>query len=151
LSVAGFLITGCLLPTSLIIALVRSGRVSAVDLRERSERLLPSAVTATGCAIAALAMTVLGAPRSISDLALAVSIQMAVLAVLTTRWKVSYHTASASALVLVARTSTSSVALTGLLLVLAASIGWARIYQRRHTLPQVVVGALTALPIAFLT
>jgi membrane-associated phospholipid phosphatase len=151
LSIGGFLLTGCVLPTLLIICLVRCGRVSALDLRERSERLLPSAVTALGCAAAAWVLARAGASRGIADLALAISIQMALLALLTTRWKVSYHTASASALVLVSRTATTNLVLSLLLLALAVSIGWARVYQRRHTPAQVAVGALTALPIALFT
>ena len=151
LSVGGFLLTGCLLPTLLIVWLMRTGRVSALDLRERSERLLPSAVTALGCACAAWVLARSGASRSVADLALAISIQMALLALLTTRWKVSYHTASASALVLVSRTATANVVLSLVLLLLAISIGWARVYQRRHTPAQVAVGALTALPVALFT
>jgi hypothetical protein len=150
-SVAAFLLTGCLIPTLLTIALVRSGRATAFDLRERSERLLPSAVAAGGCASAALVLYRAGAPLSLSNLALAVSIQMALLACLTLRWKVSYHTASATALVLVSHSAIGSGMLTVALLVLAMSIAWARVYQRRHTLAQVAVGALTAMPIALLT
>ena len=149
-SVVGFLIAGCVLPTLLIVFLVRRGRASTLDLRERSERVLPAAATACACAAAALVLAKASAPRGVSDLALAVSLQMALLALITTRWKVSYHMASASALVLISRSATPD----GLLLmmvVLAVGIGWARVYLRRHTPAQVVVGALTALPIALLS
>lgn len=151
LSVGAFLLTGCVIPTALTLALLRTGRATAFDLRERTERVLPSAVTAGGCASAALVLSRIGAPLSISNLAFAVSIQMAVLACLTLRWKVSYHAASATALVLVAHSSSGSLWLTVALLALAMSIAWARVYQRRHTLAQVAVGALTAMPIAVLT
>jgi membrane-associated phospholipid phosphatase len=150
-SVIAFLFAGCVLPTALTIGLVRTGRVSALDLRERGERILPSTVTAAACACAAGVLVAQGAPHSVSHLAVGISIQMALLALLTTRWKVSYHTASASALMLVGYSATSSGALTLLLLLLAMSIAWARVYQRRHTLAQVLVGALTAAPIALLT
>jgi membrane-associated phospholipid phosphatase len=149
--VVGFLIAGCVLPTLLVVCLVRRGRASTLDLRERSERVLPSAATAGACALAAFVLAQASAPHGVSDLALAISIQMALLALITTRWKVSYHTASASALVLVSRSATSSGLLPMMLVVLALSIGWARVYQRRHTPAQVVVGALTALPIALLS
>jgi hypothetical protein len=151
LSVIAFLLTGCVVPTVLTIFLVRSGRATAFDLRERSERLLPSAVTAGSCAGMAWILSRMGAPLSICNLALAIAIQMAVLACLTLRWKVSYHAASASALVLVSYSANGTGLLTIALLVLAMSIAWARVYQRRHTLAQVAVGALTAMPIALLT
>jgi len=151
LSIAAFLLTGCIIPTTLTIVLVRSGRATTFDLRERSQRLLPSAVTAGCCAGTAFVLSKLGAPLSICNLALAIAIQMALLACLTLRWKVSYHAASASALVLVAYSAIGNGVLTLALAVLAVSIAWARVYQRRHTLAQVAVGALTAMPIALLT
>ena len=151
LSVAAFLLTGCVIPTALTLALVRTGRASAVDLRVRSERLLPAAVTAGCCAAMAWLLSRFGAPPSIRGLALAISIQMAVLACLTLRWKVSYHAASASSLVLVAYWASGAGPLTLALLAMAVGIAWARVYQRRHTPAQVVVGALTALPIVFLS
>jgi hypothetical protein len=151
LSVLGFLISGCLLPTALTLYLVRCGRATALDLRERGERILPSTVTAVGCALASWCLSHTGAPRSISDLALAISIQMGLLALLTTRWKVSYHMASAGALVAVGRAAMPNPLITLALMLLAVSIGWARVHQQRHNLAQVVVGAATALPVAFLS
>jgi hypothetical protein len=151
LSVGAFLLTGCVVPTVLTLLLVRGGRATAIDLRERSERLLPASVTAGCCAGMAWVLSKVGAPLSISNLALAIAIQMALLACLTLRWKVSYHAAAASALVLVSYSASGTGLLTLALLALAVSIAWARVYQRRHTLAQVAVGALTAMPIALLT
>src|SRR5262249_32819155 len=76
LSVVAFLVTGCVIPTVLTVLLVRSGRATAFDLRERSERLLPSAVTAGCCAGMAWILSKMGAPVSICNLALAIAIQM---------------------------------------------------------------------------
>jgi hypothetical protein len=149
--IGGLLVTGCVVPTALTVALVRSGRASAVDLRERSERIVPSLVTAGGCAFAAWWLNAVDGPHEISSLAMAIAIQMGVLALITTRWKVSYHTASASALLLVGRSASGSAVLTVLLFALATSIAWARIHQKRHTLAQVAIAALTAAPIALLT
>jgi hypothetical protein len=149
-SVIGLLVLGCVFPTLLTVVLVRMGRLSALDLNERADRLVPSMATAFGCAFAWSGLTLSGAPHSISQLALGISIQMAVLALLTTRWKVSYHAASASGLVVVSH-SLGNVGLTFGLLLLAVAIGWSRIHRRRHTLAQVAIGALTAAPIALLT
>ena len=151
LSVGGFLITGCVLPTVLTLVLVRRGHASAIDLRERGERLLPATVTAVGCAGAAWVLWRAGAPPGVCQLALAVSMQMALLAALTLRWKVSYHTASATALLLVGRSVSPDGLLSFGLLLLAIGIAWARVYQRRHTPAQVIVGALTAAPLVLLT
>jgi membrane-associated phospholipid phosphatase len=90
------------------------------------------------------------APPPISALILGVAFQMVVLAVLTTRWKASYHAASACALAAVSWTH-EPVVLTLALICLALCIGWARVHLGRHTLAQVAAGALTAAPIALLT
>src|SRR5262249_47039536 len=71
-SVVGLLLTGCILPTLLTVALVRFGRVSTLDLREHGDRLLPSLATAGGCAFAWSAMSLSGAPQSVSELALGI-------------------------------------------------------------------------------
>ena len=151
LSIGGFLITGCVLPTLLTIFLVRRGRASTFDLRERSERLLPASVTAFGSATAACALAELGGPRGVTHLAAGISIQMILLALLTLQWKVSYHTASATALMVVGRSVSPDGMLAPCLLLLAVCIAWARVYQRRHTPVQVIVGALTAAPIVLLS
>jgi len=90
------------------------------------------------------------APISISNLAIGLSAQMALLALLTMRWKVSYHAAASIGLVLVSR-SLGNSSLTLALLALAVSVGWARFYQGRHTLAQLAVGACTTAPILLLT
>jgi putative transposase len=83
-------------------------------------------------------------------LILGVACQMVLLAVLTTRWKVSYHAASACALAVVSRMH-EPLGLTLALICLAVCISWARIHLGRHTLGQVAAGAMTAAPIALLT
>ena len=149
-SVATVLLAGCILPTALTVVLFRTGRARTLDLRDRADRALPSAATALGCILAWAWLWHAAAPRPIVDLALGVALQMAVLATLTLRWKVSYHAASASALAVVSR-SLGISGLTLALMALAICIGWSRLYLRRHTLAQVAVGALTAAPIALLS
>lgn len=149
-SVAELFISACLLPTLFTFALLRSGRVSTLDLAERTDRILPSAFTAVCCLVGWAVLHVTAAPSSVSDLAIGVSSQMTLLAALTTRWKVSYHSASVTALLVVGRSLDNPV-LTLALLAFAFCVGWARVYQRRHTLAQVAVGALTTVPLAFLT
>jgi hypothetical protein len=149
LSIVALLFSGCVVPTAVTIALFRSGRATTLDLNDRRDRAIPSLVTALGCAMAWYWIWMSGAPRSIADLALGVAVQTALLAGITLRWKVSYHSASAVALVMVSR-PLGDYGLTLGLSALAVSIAWARVHQRRHTLAQVAVGAMTAVPIALL-
>lgn len=148
-SVAELLLAACVLPTVSTLALFRAGVTSTLDLRDRSERAIPSAITALCCSLGYVFMRLSGAAPDVANLAIALAAQMAALAILTTRWKVSYHAATAAALVAVSRPLDNG-SLTLSLVVLACSIGWARVYLGRHTLNQVVIGALTTLPISVL-
>jgi hypothetical protein len=149
-SLAELLLAACLVPTVFTIVLFRSGRTSSLDLRERAERLAPSVVTASCCCVAWLVMQLSGAPRSLTLLAIALCAQMVLLALLTMRWKVSYHAASAGALVVVSH-ALGNTGLTCALLAMALSIGWARVHQGRHTPAQVAIGALTCAPLALVS
>src|SRR5262249_6942491 len=103
LSITALLLSGCLVPTGITIALFRAGRTSSLDLKDRRDRAIPSVVTACGCVSAWYWMWMSDAPHSVAQLALGSAVQMALLACLTLRWKVSYHAASAFALVMVSR------------------------------------------------
>ena len=149
-SVVALVLWVSVVPTLVTVALFRAGRTSTLELRDRRDRLIPSAVTA-GCCLAALVQLQLaGVPPAVSRLTIGVGVQMTLLLILTRYWKVSYHTAVAASLVVVSR-SLDNPALTVGLLVLALSVAWARIYRRRHTVAQVAVGALTMAPVALLT
>ena len=148
-SIAELLLVACVLPTIFTFLLFRAGLTSSIDLRERRDRALPSGMTALSCVVGWMLLRLSAAPPEVSNLAIAVAAQMAALALLTTRWKVSYHAACAAALVAVSR-PLDNTSLTLAFLLLAFCVGWARVYQGRHTVPQVIVGALTTLPIGML-
>jgi len=149
-AVSVLVICGCIIPTAITVALFRTGRTFTLDLRERGERALPSAATAIGCAATWGWLQMSGAPSSISALTLGVAVQMALLAVLTMRWKVSYHSASACLLAAVSRMH-QPPGITLALICLAVCVAWSRVHLGRHTLAQVAAGALTAAPFALLT
>ena len=148
-SVAELLLAASVLPTVCTFALFRAGRTSTLDLREHSDRAVPSAITALSCVVGWAFLRFSAAPTDVTNLAIAVAAQMSLLALLTRRWKVSYHAASAAALVAVSR-PLANPSLTLTLLLLACCVGWARVHQRRHTVNEVLVGALTTLPIGVL-
>jgi hypothetical protein len=149
-SVIELLLSACAIPSLFALILFRTGATRTLDLAEREDRFLPSVVTAGSCAAAWVLLSTSGADASLSSLAIGISAQMALLAVLTTRWKVSYHSASAAALVVVSRTL-GVHQLTLVCLLVAVSVGWARIHKRRHSLAEVTAGALTSIPIVAVT
>ena len=148
-SIAELLLIACVVPATFTFILFRTGVTRTIDLRERTDRTLPSTITALCCLVGWILLRMSAAAPDISNLAIGVAAQMAALALLTTRWKVSYHTACAAALVMVSR-PLDNTSLTTAFLLLACCVGWARVYQGRHTVPQVIAGALTTLPIGML-
>jgi len=149
-TVAELVVWVSVLPSLATFALYRAGRTSTLELRERTDRLVPSSVAAGCCAAAVMQMELSHAPPAVSRLTLGIGLQLALLLVLTFHWKVSYHAAIAASLVVVGHTL-GDPALTIGVLVLAACVCWARIYRRRHTLAQVVAGVLTMAPVALLS
>ena len=108
----------------------------------REQRLRPLLVS-LGFGASALAVALAaGGPRA---LVLALSVGVAngiVLALITLRWKISFHTATITGAVAVLCWNVGAGA--AALLTLVVVIGWARVRLRRHTPAQVVAGALVA-------
>ena len=145
-SVITLVVTTALLPTLFVYAAYLAGLISSPDLPRRSERLQPALFT-TLCAIAAYPLLRgVGAPPLFLSLDAALALQMALLALVTFWWKISYHAAGAAGLAIVAL-ALSDFSVAGPLLALAGLVGWARIRLGRHTPRQVAAGWLSALPI----
>jgi membrane-associated phospholipid phosphatase len=139
-------VTTAVLPTLFVYAAYLGGLISSPDLPRRSERLQP-ALFSVLCAVAAYPLLrSVEAPDIFLTLDAALALQMALLAVVTIWWKISYHAAGAAGLAIVA------LVLGGLtvgvpLIALPALVGWARVRLGRHTPSQVAAGWLSALPI----
>jgi membrane-associated phospholipid phosphatase len=129
----------CILPAAYIAIQVWRGHISDVHINLREQRLRPYAVSLTGAGLAFIAMVVLSAPQLMTLFTLFTLVQMALMLIFTTRWKISMHSMSI----------TSAVVTMGLLfglmvfllltpLILLVSV--ARIRLRRHSIKQVVAG-----------
>lgn len=134
------------LPYAWVLRAVRTGRFVSRHVPDRTHRLLPLAV-AGAAAIAGLAiLAILGAPRQLVALILAMVAGLAVTAAITRYWKISLHTAVA------AGTATILTLVYGPALLatgaLVAVIGWSRVQQRDHTPLQVLAGGLLGAAIA---
>ena len=145
-SVVTVVVTTAILPTGFVYAAYLAGLISSPDLPCRSERLQPALFT-TLCAVAAYPLLRgVGASRLFLDLDAALALQMALLALVTIWWKISYHAAGTAGLAVVALALGSfSVAVP--LLALPLLVGWARVRLGRHTPHQVAAGWLSALPV----
>jgi membrane-associated phospholipid phosphatase len=140
--------TTALLPTLFVYAAYLAGLISSPDLPRRSERLQPALFT-TVCAVGAYPLLrAVDAPGLFLQLDAALALQMALLALVTVWWKISYHAAGAAGFALVGLTI-GDPTLAMPLLAVPALVGWARVRLGRHTPGQVAAGWLSALPIVW--
>jgi len=139
-------VTTALLPTLFVYAAYLAGLISSPDLPRRSERLQPALFTTLCAVVAYPLLRGVGAPPLFLSLDAALAVQMALLALVTFWWKISYHAAGAAGLAVVAL-ALGDLSISGPLFALAGLVGWARVRLGRHTPRQVAAGWLSALPI----
>ena len=133
-------------PYAWVLLAVQRGRFTSRHIPERAQRLIPLAVAA-GWAVASVAvMAIFDAPRQLIALLLAMLAGLAVTAAVTTRWKISLHTAVASGTATILTIVFGRVLL--MTVILVAGIGWSRVHARDHAIAQVIVGGLLGAAIA---
>lgn len=135
-----YFLVAVVIPFVDLLWLLQRGRVSDMHLAERQDRRRPFLVT-IACTTVALALLVwLGAPPVFVALVTAGLLQAVLLFLITLVWQVSVHTAAVAAL------ATLSVLIAGQqafgMTLLVPVVGWARLRLRRHTLAQVIAGAI---------
>ncbi|WP_265565159.1 hypothetical protein [Streptomyces hygroscopicus] len=129
-----------IIPYGFIIAGVRLGRWTDRHIKIRQQRFVPLTVTMGSVVAGMLALVVLGAPREIFALVVAMLAGLAVTLTVTKWWKVSVHTAVAggvSAILIL----TYGIAMVWAFPVVALT-GWSRVKLRDHTPAQTVVGTI---------
>ena len=128
------------LPTLFISHGMRRGRWSDRNVGARRPRLVVLAFI-TGSVAAGLAvLTAGGAPRLLTGYLAFMLASVAVLAAITTVWKISIHCAVASGSVAVLALTYGPPVLAGYALV--ALLGWSRVALADHTVAQVVAGSV---------
>ena len=129
----------CILPAAYIGIEVWRGRISDVHINLREQRLKPYAVSLLGVVLAWVTMLALGAPQLMTLFTFFTLIQMFMMLVLTTRWKISMHSMSITSAVVTVGVLYGPVAFLMLLpLILLVSV--ARVRLRRHSVRQVISG-----------
>jgi hypothetical protein len=129
-----------LLPVGYLIWLVKTQKVTDMDVHLREQRSRPF-IIAVGAQLAAwLAVWLGGAPKPLPLIAAASFLQMFLILLITLRWKISVHTSTAAG---VATMIWRLIGPAGLYLALSVPlIAWSRVKLRRHTLKQTVAGML---------
>ena len=127
-----------LAPFWYVVWLVKRGDITDVDVRLRKQRIGPLLVTVACTGVAWMGLWMGGAPRGLIWVAGGMWLQGLMILGITSRWKISVHTATAAA-----ATTWSSLLLQTPLpaLLVVPLVAWSRVWLRRHTVLQTVAGA----------
>jgi hypothetical protein len=128
------------LPTVFISHGIRRGRWEDRNVGARRPRLVVLAFITASVATGLILLVVLGAPALLTGYLAFMLVSVAVLAAITTVWKISIHCAVASGSVTILALAYGPLVLTGYLLV--GLLGWSRVAVGDHTAWQPVGGAV---------
>ena len=131
------------LPVLSIAVMVRYAKVSDLHLHNREERLLPLCCTLVSMVVGTVLLHQLGAAREIVWVGIAYIVNSVIFSAITPIWKISFHSSVATGCVTVLVMLVNPQF--GWLFLLIPLIAWARVYRKRHTLLQTVVGAVLAV------
>ena len=131
------------LPVLSIAVMVRYAKVSDLHLHNREERLLPLCCTLVSMVVGTVLLHHLGAAREIVWAGIAYIVNSVIFSAITPIWKISFHSSVATGCVTVLVMLVNPQF--GWLFLLIPLIAWARVYRKRHTLLQTVVGAVLAV------
>ncbi|HEY6310240.1 MAG TPA: hypothetical protein VIY52_05465 [Streptosporangiaceae bacterium] len=136
------------LPTLFISYGIRHGRWSDRNVGARRPRLIVLGFITASVAAGLILLAVLGAPRMLTGYLAFMLASVAVLAAITTVWKISIHCAVASGSVAILALLYGPPVLCGYVLV--ALLGWSRVALADHTVAQVVAGSVLGAAAAVL-
>ena len=146
------------IPTAVIVSLIRLGKVGDVSLSERKERTLPYIVSVLCYVGAAIYLSCIRAPFWLADFYIGAAVTSFLALLITFRWKISAHAAAvggfASAVTWLA---ISHALLSSPLLWLSAVylicgiVGSSRLILGRHDAPQVFAGYLLGAASVYIT
>ncbi|MBI1281727.1 MAG: hypothetical protein GC179_26615 [Anaerolineaceae bacterium] len=131
----------CVMPILFIAWRVRGGKISDLHMKERQERFLPFAVSIVCAILAWEVLRLMNAPSILPLIAAITLVELAVMLVITFAWQISMHAMSIS-VALVATGIVFGAAPALFVSPLLPIVGAARLRLQRHTLAQVIAGAI---------
>ncbi len=137
--VALYFAVSTLIPSLLIVWMVRKGTLSDFHMKNREERSRPLFIIFFLSSILCLVFYFGGAPRVVTALGVGACFQALVMWLVTTKWKISGHSAGAASFLAILIAVDRSLALPAILILLL--VMWARVQRGRHTWLQSFAGA----------
>jgi membrane-associated phospholipid phosphatase len=136
--VALYVVSAIGLPLVYLVWLVRRGAVTDIDVQLRKQRSRPFLAMMAGQTIAWFLLNVGGAPTPLPRIAGAYLAQTTLILLITLRWKISVHTATAAGVTVAVWQTLGSIAVPFALTL--PLIIWSRVKLGRHTLGQTLAG-----------
>lgn len=131
-----------IIPGGYILWLIERRDIHDIHLSEHNQRKIPFIVAGISATLGAIALALIGAAKPVVVMGVVYAVNAVSVGLLTLVWKVSIHTALYSAIV------TVIVILFGIpyawLYLILVPLAWSRIYRHRHSLNQVIGGAIIA-------
>jgi membrane-associated phospholipid phosphatase len=132
-----------LAPAMYVLIGVRQGKISDLEISNRSERAGPFLFGIMSTIIGLFILLFTNAPKNLETLLFITGISGIIMTLTTLWWKISVHASS------LAGAATILTALYGMVMLpvylLVVLVGWSRVVLRRHTVAQVVVGSLLSI------
>lgn len=139
---------GMIIPFIYIFFLYRKNKIYDIHMPDRKNRMKPMVFTIISNIAGFTVLYLLKAPFFLRTLCILSIISTSILTVITIYWKISLHTSWITSIVITFNVLLGPWML--LLLPLIPIIGWARVRVKRHTKPQVILGAGISSVICFL-
>ena len=134
-----YLLLVVLMPLLYLVWLLKKGHITDIHLKVREQRTRPLLVTVAAAFLAWGILHFGAAPRLLVALAAAMCLQTVIFLAITLRWKISFHSASAAGMAVMAWLVVGSLSIGFALSV--PIIAWARVRLQRHTAGQTFAGA----------
>lgn len=125
---------------------VRSGGITDFSIALREQRLGPLLVAEGFTALALGLLLALGGPQELATTLLVGLVSGGLLTAITTKWKISFHSGSLAGALTILIWFLGGWAL--LLIPALPAVGWSRVHMKKHTVTQVLAGAVAATALA---
>jgi membrane-associated phospholipid phosphatase len=133
-------------PMLYILAGVRTGKFTDLDVSLRSQRSGPYAFSIISTAIGLVILSFFHEPKDLQTVMLAVIASGMLMMTITLWWKISLHASTLAGAVTMLTAFYGKVMLPAYLLVVL--VCWSRVVLHRHTTAQVIAGALVSILLA---
>ena len=140
-----FIFFATILPGLYILWLLEAGKIKDIHMADRHERKWPFLLAGISSIFGALLLFLLGTAHTVVAIAVTYAAIALIVALITLVWKISVHTAMFVSII------TITVIIFGPVYawfyLILVPLAWSRIHRKRHTILQVVAGALLAFVI----